>query len=357
MDIGITIASSGDSWKLVERAEELGFDSAWFYDTQLLCGDVFVAMAAAAMRTKRIRLGTGVLIPTNRIAPVTANAFATLNQLAPGRLDFGVGTGFTGRRTMGVGAMKLNDMEAYVEAVCGLLRGDTVDLAFEGESHPVRFLNPELGLIALEPPVRLHISAFGRRSRALAARLGAGWLNIVFSERTGMKDIERMRASWQEAGRAPEDLQATMFTLGCVLAEGEPADSPRAMAQAGPSAAVFLHSVVEREAETGQRIPLPPGQRELADRYHELYRSYEPADARYLQLHRGHMMFVRDDERPLITAELIRAKSSTGTAAELTERLLRLKAAGYGQIAVQLMPGHEAALEDWAPILKAVQAG
>jgi 5,10-methylenetetrahydromethanopterin reductase len=111
MDFGIAVATAADSWKIVERAEQLGFSHAWFYDTQMLCADCFVAMGAAAVKTSRIRLGTGVLIPSNRIAPVTANAFASLNQLAPGRIDFGVGTGFTGRRTMGLGAMRLVDME------------------------------------------------------------------------------------------------------------------------------------------------------------------------------------------------------------------------------------------------------
>jgi hypothetical protein len=50
----------------------------------------------------RIRLCTGVLIPSNRIAPVAASALASLNALAPGRIHFGVGTGFTARRTMGL---------------------------------------------------------------------------------------------------------------------------------------------------------------------------------------------------------------------------------------------------------------
>ena len=107
MDIGLGVPSGADSWKVVERAEALGFDYAWFYDTQMLSADCFVAMGAAAVKTDRIRLGTGVLIPPNRIAPVTANALASLNKLAPGRIDFGVGTGFTGRRAMGLGAMKL----------------------------------------------------------------------------------------------------------------------------------------------------------------------------------------------------------------------------------------------------------
>ena len=95
MDFGIGIATSSDAWKLAQHAEELGFTHAWFYDTQMLTADCFVAMGAAAMKTSRIRLGTGVLVPSNRIAAVTANAFATLNGFAPGRIDFGVGTGFS----------------------------------------------------------------------------------------------------------------------------------------------------------------------------------------------------------------------------------------------------------------------
>src|ERR1700733_9911371 len=76
MEFGIALAAAADSWKVVKQAEELGFTHAWFYDSQLLCADCFVAMAAAAVNTTRIRLGTGVLIPSNRIAPVRANAFA-----------------------------------------------------------------------------------------------------------------------------------------------------------------------------------------------------------------------------------------------------------------------------------------
>ena len=85
MKFGIALPTAADSWKVVQRAEELGFAEAWFYDTQMLSADCFVAMGAAAVKTERIRLGTGVLIPTNRIAPVAANAFASLNprEVAP----------------------------------------------------------------------------------------------------------------------------------------------------------------------------------------------------------------------------------------------------------------------------------
>src|SRR5438067_13757372 len=124
MDFGIGIASAHDSWKTAVRAEELGFTHAWFFDTQMITADCFVAMAAAAMKTSRIRLGTGVLVPSNRIAAVTANAFATLNGLAPRRIDFGVGTGFSARRAMGMGAMKLTDREEYLRGVVGLPGGE-----------------------------------------------------------------------------------------------------------------------------------------------------------------------------------------------------------------------------------------
>ena len=65
-------------------------------------------MGAAAVQTSRIRLATGVLIPSNRIAPVAAGALASLNALAPGRIDFGISTGFTARRTMGLGPVRLD---------------------------------------------------------------------------------------------------------------------------------------------------------------------------------------------------------------------------------------------------------
>ena len=123
MQFGIAIPTAADSWRLVRRAEELGFSHAWFFDTQMLNADPFVAMAAAAMKTSRIKLGTGVLIPSNRIAPVAATAFASLNKLAPGRIVFGVSTGFTGRRTMGLGAVNGDKFPDFIAIETGVTRG------------------------------------------------------------------------------------------------------------------------------------------------------------------------------------------------------------------------------------------
>ncbi|MBS0219618.1 MAG: LLM class flavin-dependent oxidoreductase [Proteobacteria bacterium] len=355
MDFGIALPTAADSWKVVQRAEELGFTHAWFYDTQMLSADCFVAMGAAAVNTRRIRLGTGVLVPSNRIAPVAANALATLNRLAPGRIDFGVGTGFTARRAMGFGAMKVKDMEAYIAQIYGLLRGEIVDLGMEGQTRKIRFLNPELELINTRDPIALHLSAYGPRTRALTAKLKAGWIDFVSSAEHGAREIEAMRADWQKAGHALGDLQATAFTLGCVLQEDEPADSERAMAQAGPRAAVMLHRAAD-EALSGLKpgtTGMPSKGRSELDGYIALARTFEPKDAPYLENHRGHLMFVKPQEKRFVTADLIRATSFTAPEAEIKQRVDRLRGAGYTQFTVQLVPGQEAALADWARIRQA----
>src|SRR3954447_25297225 len=237
MEFGIGIASASDSWKVAQRAEELGFTHAWFYDTQMITADPFVAMAAAALKTSKIRLGTGVLVPSNRIAAVTANAFATLNGLAPGRIDFGVGTGFSARRAMGLGAMKLAEMEEYIRVVYALFAGETGETPIEGQRRKIKFLNPEIGLFNTKDPIPLHISAYGPRSQRLTAKLNARWKCFIQDVPGGLAAIDGMKAAWGGAGRPAGDLYATAWVCGCVLRPGEPADSPRAMAQAGPCAA------------------------------------------------------------------------------------------------------------------------
>ena len=354
MDFGIALPAAADSWNIVQRADELGFTHAWFYDTQMLSADCFVAMGAAAVNTRRIRLGTGVLVPSNRIAPVAANALASLNKLAPGRIDFGVGTGFTARRAMGFGAMKVKAMEAYIGQVYGLLRGETVDFEMEGERRRIRFLNPELDLFNIRDPIPLHLSAFGPRTRALTARLAAGWIDFVGNVEAGIREVEEMRREWRNAGHPLGDLSATAFALGCVLQDGEPADSERAMAQAGPRAAVMLHRAADEAlAGLAPGTSMPAKTRPELQGYVAMASRFEPADARYLENHRGHLMVVKPEERPFVTADLIRDTSFTAPEAEIRRRIEALRSAGYTQFTIQIVPGQEAAIADWARIRQA----
>lgn len=354
MDFGVLIAPLADSWKTVQLAEELGFTRAWFYDTQMLNSELFVSMAAAAMKTSKIRLGTGVLVPSNRIAPVTASALATLNALAPGRIDFGVSTGFTGRRTLGLGPVKLTDMEQYIRVVQGLLHGGTLEWDFEEKCRKIRFLDPDIGAINIKDPIPLHISAFGPRGRKLTASLGAGWINNAANVAHAKTGLAGMQADWAVAGRSMEDLHATLVAACCVLRDGEVCDSARVKSQIGANATVALHSLAER-AEFGDiGRPVPPNLAALVEGYRQVYLKYEPSDARYLSNHRGHLMYLRPEEQQFCTAELIRNTTWTAPRDELRERLRETRAAGYRHFVVSLGYRHPGRLEEWAEIIQGV---
>jgi 5,10-methylenetetrahydromethanopterin reductase len=354
MDFGITVATAADSWKVVKRAEELGYTHAWFYDTQMLNADPFVAMAAAAMHTQKIHLGTGVLIPSNRLAPVTANCLASLNKLAPGRIHFGIGTGFTARRAMGLDAVTLADMADYIRVVQGLLRQETIEWDYTGQRHAIRFLNPELELINLADAIPLYISAFGPRGKALTARLGAGWIYSVRNAEQAVTQLQLMQQAWREAGRDPHTLYAVAQGSGCRLATGEAYDSARAKAQAGPSAVMVLHDLVEAEERRTLGYRFPDDLQPILEEFKTIYRQYTPQDARYLQVHRWHLMRLRPEEAHLATADMIQRLTLTGTKQYLRDQIRALRDAGCAQFAAHIRYGQERMLDDWAEVLAGV---
>jgi 5,10-methylenetetrahydromethanopterin reductase len=354
VEFGIMLPTRADSWRVVQRAEALGASHAWFYDTALVNAEIFVAMGAAAVKTERIVLATGVLTPSNRLAPVAASGLAALNVLAPGRIAFGTGTGFTARRTLGLGAMKLDEMERYIGEVEALLRGETVDVLMEGAPRRTGFLDPAPPIHNIGDPIPTHVSAFGPRGRRLVAKLGAGWLGSTGTPESEAATLADMRAAWTEAGRDPAGLHSTIVGSGAVLDEGEAWDSPRAMAQAAPLAAVAFHALAESygtlhgdEADAG--FPF----RQALEAYRQVYAAYPPEE-RHLFNHRGHMMKLRPDETH-IDGDIVRAFTLTGTRAELVDRLRGMRDAGHSQLAVSLVPGQEDdMLERWSEIFEAL---
>src|SRR5215467_9150887 len=93
-DIGILANQPVDTIvRQVQLAEALGYDTAWIADSHLVCRDLYVTHTACALGTTRIRLGPGVTVPHTRHVSVTASAILTLEELAPGRIVLGMGTG------------------------------------------------------------------------------------------------------------------------------------------------------------------------------------------------------------------------------------------------------------------------
>src|SRR6266704_4889642 len=117
MEFGICFDTHIDKWELIRYAEELGYDRAWVPDSQMIWSDCYATMALAAASTKRIKLGTGVAIAGTRIAPVTAHSVASIDQIAPGRVFLGIGTGHTAMRVMGFDPMKIRYFREYLRIV------------------------------------------------------------------------------------------------------------------------------------------------------------------------------------------------------------------------------------------------
>ncbi|MFC7543037.1 hypothetical protein ACFQU2_31180 [Siccirubricoccus deserti] len=64
-------------------------------------------------------------------------------------------------------------------------------------------------------------------------------------------------------------------------------------------------------------------------------------------------MFLKPEEKPFVTGEMIRITSFTATEAELKRRIGDLRDAGYTGFTVQIIPGQEQAIEDWGRIMQA----
>lgn len=73
--------------------EQLGYHGIFFSESLMSGLDPFQVLAIAALRTKRIKLGTAIMTMTFREAVVLANQSATLNEISDGRAVLGLGTG------------------------------------------------------------------------------------------------------------------------------------------------------------------------------------------------------------------------------------------------------------------------
>jgi hypothetical protein len=171
----------------------------------------------------------------------------------------------------------------------------------------------------------------------------------VFGAEGAITDLRKVDGDCKAIGRDPKSLWKTGFTLGCVLQDGEAYDSPRARAQAGPQAIVILHNAVESD-ERGSPVALPPALQPALQAYRKIYQSF-PRDERHLLLHAGHLTQVRPEDDAFLNGEFLRAVTMTGTRNEIRDRLATLEAGGFHEIAIQLVPGQEDALEQWAEVL------
>ena len=199
-------------------AEALGYDRMGVWDSPALFREPWMTLAAVARETSTLRIGTWVSNPVSRHPVVTASAIATLEDLAPGRTYFGIGSGGTGVWHLGRRAARLGDLREYVATVRQLLAEGTA--TYRGAECRL-----EWGRGVSVPII---MSAHGPRALRLAGEIADGvvcGLGITPSVVSGC--LDRITEGAESAGRTLADLEVwfTCFWFvdpepGAALAEG-----------------------------------------------------------------------------------------------------------------------------------------
>jgi 5,10-methylenetetrahydromethanopterin reductase len=186
--------------RLIESIEAAGFDGAGILDSQLLSRDTFVVLAQAATRTSRLTLFPAVTNPLTRHASVLAGAIQSVEELAPGRVKFVMGTGYTSASTIGRRPATLAEMRECLRAVRALLAGEPVD--FDGTPGRLTF--------AARRPIPLVMAASGPKAIELAGEVADGVLLLVgFNRGIVQRALEHLERGAKRAGRRVDDLDVT----------------------------------------------------------------------------------------------------------------------------------------------------
>jgi len=172
---------------LATLADELGYDGVMFPETWSY--DITVLLAELAVKTRRVRLGTGILGVWNRSAATIAMAAATLASQSNGRFILGLGAS-TPQLVEGLHDIPfeppLPRMRRTVHQVRALLRGERVPLAVATAARALR-----LNVPAVEVPI--YLAALGDASIRLAGEIADGWIPFLFPLRLLPQGIERLR--------------------------------------------------------------------------------------------------------------------------------------------------------------------
>jgi alkanesulfonate monooxygenase SsuD/methylene tetrahydromethanopterin reductase-like flavin-dependent oxidoreductase (luciferase family) len=206
--IGVT----GAWWiETARRAEDAGFATVWMWDHFISRGhlddpllECFTTLTATAVSTRHIGVGSFVANNLNRHPAVLANIVGTLADLAPGRVELGIGIG--GHRVehenYGLAFPPARQRREMLEEAVAVLRlllaGGPAD--FEGRYYQLREAR---SFPAPHPRPRLTIAGTRPAGTRMAARLGDAW--TCFSD-----DYDRLRPVFEtalkDAGRSPAGL-------------------------------------------------------------------------------------------------------------------------------------------------------
>lgn len=236
--------SARDMMGLANRAEELGVDSVWLTETRFT-RDAITTAAAVAAATSRVRIGTAVTNPFTRGAVLTAVTFATLDELAEGRLIFGFGPGSPHiLRRQGFGFdLPLTRMREHIDVVRQLLTGERI--SYEGQT--VSIDGVALDFQPYRPTIPLYLGVTGPKALDAAAEIADGLiLNGFVSADYSRRAIERVHARAADVGRSRERIEIASWLMISV-----DRDSAKAKDAVRPMVATYLANFPNIARESG----------------------------------------------------------------------------------------------------------
>lgn len=300
-DLGIVAREPApEALELCVEAERLGFGGLWVADSQSIFRDAYALLGAAAVRTSRVLLSTGVTNPVTRHPAVLAGAFATLAELAPGRVVLTLGRGESAVRTLGLAPATTRRLEETVLALRELLAG-----------RPAVWEGREIRMTWQGPHVPVYLAASGPRTLRLAGRVADGVLFQVGAEPQLLRwAIAQVEAGALEAGRTLADLELCA-RVGCSVDE----DRDAAREQMLPYAAVAAKTTFDAVPPEELPADLLDEARELRERYD--YYEHAHAEARH---------------RELVTERVLDAVAVAGTPEEAVTRFREVAATGVDRI-------------------------
>jgi 5,10-methylenetetrahydromethanopterin reductase len=284
--------------RLGKLSEDLGYSHVWVGDSHLIWREAYVNMAAIALNTQRVKLGTGVTNPVTRHPSVVGSAYATLEEYAPGRMIVGIGLGDSSVETMGMKPAKLSLFEKTMAEMRDLLAGKEVAL----ESGKIHLLHP------CKRRVPIYIAASGPKMLELSGRIADGIIVLV-----GIADDyiaharDKIAAGAKSAGRKLEDVSLVLW-VPCAVSNN-----------AGAKDAVKAH--VARVVAHPLPYVLDPQEQKVLAEIRKTYDYY-------------HHMNQAANHAEVIPDWLVDKFAIAGTVAECRAQIERLKKTGIQQIAI-----------------------
>jgi probable F420-dependent oxidoreductase len=195
------------------RMEQLGFDSLWAWDHVLLgvqpnfpIIESLTLLTAIAARTKKIKLGTGILVLPMRNPVILAKQLGSMDLLSNGRLIMGLASGWYKREFDAVGIPFEKRGKIMDENLDILKRFWTEDMV-KGEwmyhkiPAGVMYPKPEQ-----KPHPPLLIGGYVDRVLQRAAVTGDGWLTYFYRPESFAKSWAKIRGFAKDAGKDPDKL-------------------------------------------------------------------------------------------------------------------------------------------------------